>query len=96
MVHFLQELLMRLEELLGAIENLSNDEFIAVAEQIDLQRKKRPQSILRLANAQASILTGELFSEGSKRGTSLPRYCDPHSRKTWSVGGENLSGLKIA
>lgn len=78
---------MRLEDIIIAIENLNNEDFVTLAQRVDAQRKKRAQSILDMANVQASMLAGSAFNARKKRAPSTPKYRDPQTGMTWSGQG---------
>lgn len=81
---------MSLEELFNQVDNLNNDDFEALINHIDRQKKKRARDILSEAQRQAArFITSMEGNKGPVQRTVMPpRYRNPtNPKQTWSGMG---------
>lgn len=78
---------MQLTQIIDAISQLDNAQFVELAAQLDTQRQKRAQQILAEANAAAAMLTGGETKKSSSRRKLPPKYLNKKTGETWSGQG---------
>ena len=85
---------MSLEELFNQVDNLNNDDFEALINHIDRQKKKRARDILSEAQRQAArFITSMEGNKGPVQRTVMPpRYRNPANKPgaAWDVNHNGL------
>ena len=88
---------MSLEKLFNQVDNLNNDDFEALINHVDKQKKRRARDILAEAQRQASrfISSAEGGKPATQRTAMPPRYRNPHNHsQTWSGMGRQPQWFK--
>lgn len=78
---------MKLQQVIDAIDQLSNDDFVALAKQVDAQRSKRAQEIMSQATRQAQLLMSDTLGTKKTRRVASIKYRHPQTGQTWTGQG---------
>jgi len=87
---------MSLENLFNQVDNLNNDDFEALINHVDKQKKRRARDILAEAQRQASRFINSVENKPAAQRTAMPpRYRNPHNHaQTWSGMGRQPQWFK--
>jgi hypothetical protein len=87
---------MSLEELFNQVDNLNNDDFEALINHVDKQKKRRARDILAEAQRQASRFITSIENKPTTQRTVMPaRYRNPaNPAQTWSGMGRQPQWFK--